>query len=119
MSDVIITTGDDVDFLHQITKDAVDLVIGLSSTVKSRIVSRDGQIVYSSEITAANDDPGADWPNGLVALIFPSAVTEAINNSSISFDRGKAVALVETQIDDNGKKTTCRDSILIVKGNVS
>lgn len=121
MSDVIITTGDDVDFLHQITKDGVNLVIGLSATIKSRIVSKDRVTVYSSEITALSGDTGADWPNGLVALAFSSAITNAMNSSGIIYNRGigRVSALVETQITDGGKKITCFDSITIVKGSVS
>ena len=119
MSDVTITTGDDVDFLLQVTKDDVNLVIDVAATVTSRIVSRDGQIVYSDQITALSTDDGADWPNGLIALEYSSAVTTSIESSDISFERGKAVALVETRIVDNGKKSTVFDSITINKGNVT
>ena len=119
MSDVIITTGDDVDFLQQVTKDGVDLVIDISAVVKSRIVSQDRQTVYTDEITAVSTDEGADWATGLISLPYPSAITEAINNTNIPFNKGTSQAIVETQIDDNGKKSTAFDSITIAKGNVS
>lgn len=120
MSEAIITTGDDIDFLHQINKDGAPLSISGAAVVTSKIISVDRSIALSDEITASVSDQGADWPNGLVSLPYPSVITEATYANNVGkFIRGRALALVETQINDGGKKTTAFDTITIVKGNVA
>ena len=104
-----LTTGDDTSYLITLTKDGVTFDIPLASTVSAAIVSMDKSQQYIPD-TAQTSAAPADWPNSLVTIAFSSALTGAITY------RGRA--LLEIQVDDNGK-ITWFGKVLIQLGTVA
>jgi len=97
MATPLIVTGDDISVAVTLKKNDLTFDIPLLSTVTARIVSTNHKEVYSGEVVQSNSTPGADWPNSLVVVEFAPADTNTITY------QGKA--LIEVQVDDNGKRT--------------
>lgn len=91
-----------------------DTVTPITDTaiVKFVLVSKDKKTTYTGVITASKDDPGADWPNGIVMLIFPAAETATILDY-------QGLAEVELQVDDNGAKLSGFFQVNIIRGNIN
>ncbi len=109
MSIPVIVTGDDVVLLQTLNKQGATFNIPVSSTVTCRLVSDDHCEVLSDPVVQSNGTAGADWANSLVAISLPSAVTSLIEKTGF--------AILETQVDDNGKLTWF-SKVKIVKGNI-
>ena len=97
MATPLIVTGDDISITVTLKKNDLTFNIPLISTVTARIVSTNHKEVYSGSVVQSNSASGADWPNSLVIVDFVPADT-----STLTY-QGKA--LVEIQVDDNGKRT--------------
>lgn len=89
-----------------------DIVTPISTdgVVRFRLVSSDKETTYTDVLTADKDHADADWSNGKIILIFPSAATVAI--------AVQGLAQVELQVDDGGEKLGAFFSVNIVKGNI-
>ena len=102
MSDIaLIVTGDDADLPVTLSKDGVTFTIDPGATVQAAVVSTDRETTLLAAVTCDNGATGADWANSLVVVEFPSADTGALTEET--------PALLEIQVDDNGKKTWFTD----------
>jgi len=124
MSRPEITTGDDAVLLQELTKydkatkKQVTFNIPNTATVKSRIIAVDHNENYSDEVTQVDTTTGADWANSLVAVVLDSLITSQVLGKSVIWKNGKINAKIETQVDDNGKKTFF-SSVIMVKGSIA
>lgn len=99
--------GDDASIGVVLKRNKATFPIDAGATVKGQITSMDHKYTYTTELTALSTDTGADWPNSLVVFPIASAVTSLITYTGM--------ALVEIQVDDNGKSTFFAD-IEIIRG---
>lgn len=107
----ILVTGDDISLSVTLKKNDLTFTIPPSTAaVHARIVSTNHKEVYSPTVEQFDTTPGADWPNSLVVVEFAPADTSAI------LYQGKA--LVEIQVDDNGKRTWFV-TVKLVTGQIS
>jgi len=106
-----ITTGYDNIFTGTWTIGGVATPISLTATVKAIIISMDRQTTYTSVITQPNNNPGADWANGIIGFKFL-----ATDLASISLTKD-IPAKIEVQVYDTYKKPG-RFDILLEKGNI-
>lgn len=111
-----ITTGDDSVILHTLKKNGVVFNIPNTAVIKCRIVTTDHEVITEA-VDQVDTTTGADWANSLIAIVFPAALTNSINDSSPSWRNGSISAKVETQVDDGGKLTWF-ESVTIVKGTI-
>lgn len=106
----ILVTGDDLSVVATLKKNDLVFNIPIASVVTAKLVSTNHSTVYSSEAVQVSTTPGADWTNSLVVVEFAPADT-----SAITF-QGKA--LLEIQVDDNGKSTWF-SAVKIVTGQIA
>ena len=104
-----ITTGDDVDYPAQLTKNGATFTIDPGATVKG-CIKYEGEAI-SAEVTCDNAHPDADWVNSLVIVPFTAVQTEAITKTGLT-------AYIEIQVDDGGKLTWDR-TVRIEKGVIA
>lgn len=106
----ILVTGDDLSVAVTLKKNDLVFDIPIASTVTARLVSTKHTEVYSGEVEQFSTTPGADWSQSLVVVEFAPADTSTI------IYQGKA--LLEIQVDDNGKRTWFA-TVKIVTGQIS
>jgi len=92
-----LVTGDDIQMLVTLLKDGATFNINAGATVHARLIDVGKENPYMDAIVQSNTAPGADWPNSLVTVEFASADT-----ADIAY---QGPALLEVQVDDNGKST--------------
>lgn len=107
-----LVTGDDIAIPVTLKVNGATFNIPGTATVKARLVSTDHSAVITGGLEAVQSDasPGADWANSLVVVEFAGADTSAITY------QGKA--LIEIQVDDNGKRTWFV-TVKVVTGNIA
>lgn len=110
MSIIEIVTGDDVALSVTLKKDNSTFDIDSSATIHAAIVSETRSQLLLDAVVQSNSASGADWDNSLVIIEFSSTETSNITTA------GRA--LLEIQVDDNGKQTWFV-SVRIVKGNIA
>lgn len=91
-----ITTGDDVAIGITLKKDGAIFAINTSADVKAALISQNKRETHINAVSVSNAAPGSDWDKSLVVVEFNSASTSAIPPGD---------ALIELQVDDNGKLT--------------
>ena len=92
----VIVSGDDTAITITLKKDDATFDIPLTSTVTAAVISTDKRTQYIADTSVLSGTSGSDWPNSLVIVEFTSAQTSTIPSGG---------ALVEVQVDDNGKLT--------------
>jgi len=105
-----IITGTDRQLTATWTVNGSVTPISPAAIVRFIMVSKDKETTYTNILTADRNHPSADWPHGLIALVFPSTETSAIN--------ARGLAMVELQVEDAGKKLGTFFPVNIVKGNL-
>lgn len=70
-------TGDDIAFEVSLTQDNAAFVIDASATVKASIV-HDHTATATGPVTCSSGTTGADWPAGIVVVVFPAALSATI-----------------------------------------
>jgi hypothetical protein len=106
-----IITGDDPKIPVEISdKDGVIAIAG-TATIKAAVVSSNRKTVILPAVSVIEATAGSDWTKGIVVVNFLSAATSVIPKSHLGS------ALLEIQIDDNGKQTWF-DEIEIIKGTI-
>ena len=106
----VIVTGDDVALPVTLKKDNSTFSIDAGATVQAALVSLDRSTVLAGPVTCSNVATGADWVNSLVIVEINSTLTGAITSYG--------GALLEIQVDDNGKLTWFV-SVDIEKGTIA
>ena len=109
MSNVILTTGDDVSLAVTLKKNNSTFNIPVTATVEASLITPDRGTILISPIVQLDTTPGADWANSLVIVLFTSAQTD------INFDGD---AILEIQVNDNGKLTWFA-SLTVIKGTIA
>lgn len=104
-----LVTGDDSQLVVRLLRDGQPFPIVSTATVSAALVSQDHKRKLSDTIVALPTGAGAKWDMSLVALLFPSAVTDAITEFG--------PALVEIQVAGIITETWFID-VQIVKGQV-
>lgn len=96
-----LVTGDDIAIPVTLKVNGATFTIPGTATVKARLVRTDHSEPIPGSLEAVQSDaaPGADWANSLVVVEFAGSDTSGI----VAADQGKA--LIEIQVDDNGKRT--------------
>lgn len=82
-------------------------------TIKSRVISKDRRSALTSEITNSSGGTGADWVNGIVAIVIPGSETEDIDPVS------HPEVWIETQVNDGTYDKTWFTLVEVVKGNIA
>ena len=111
-----VTTGDDTTIFHTLKKNGVTFNIPSTAVVTARLITL-GHDIITAEVVQVDTDPGADWPNSLIAVNLPANITTVIADGSYVWNGGEISAKLETQVDD-GKKLTWFESITIIKGTI-
>jgi hypothetical protein len=122
---VELVTGDDEILIHDIEKENITtgqfetFDVPTNSVVKSRLISLDHKTYYTNEVAQVSTTTGADWANSRIAAKFNESDTLGINDIvGELWKNGKLDAKLETQINNNGKKTYFAN-IVMVKGSIS
>jgi len=92
-----LVTGDDIQMLVTLLKDGTTFNINAAATVEARLINIDRTQAYMDPVAQSNAASGADWSNSLVTVEFAETDT-----SDITY---QGAALLEVQVDDNGKST--------------
>lgn len=106
----VLVAGDDMVLAVALKKDGAAFAIAAGATVKAALISQDRKRLLCGPVTCSNDAFGADWPNSLVMVLFPSAATSAITEFK--------PALLEIEVHDGGKLTWFAD-VKIVNGKIT
>jgi len=93
----ILVSGDDIVMSVTLQKDGSVFNINPGATVEARLISVDHLTEYTAPVGQSNSAPGADWANSLVTVQFAEADTLEVTY--------QGAALLEIQVDDNGKST--------------
>lgn len=107
-------TGSHFEAILQVTRNGTAVAIDTGATVKA--VIRDDGEALTSEVTCSYQTTDADWPNGIVVAVFPSAVTRAIPFSETRWQRR---CQVELQVVDMVETRWLQDGYLAIKGLIS
>lgn len=80
-----------------------------TATIEFILTSHDHKTPYTSVLVANSTDDGADWPNGKIQLVFPSAAT-----SSVTY---QGAATVQVQVSDPAPVSAFY-TVVVVRGNI-
>lgn len=107
-----ITQGDTPTFIVTLSLNGTVFAIPGGSVVRVGIVhTRGTKTLDAGPVTVTAADPGADWPNGVVAVAFSSAQTAALTPRH-GYE-------LEIEVNDAGDiKTWHADSISVIEGLV-
>jgi len=92
-----LTTGDDITFPVQLTKDTTSFTISNLAIVRASIISKDKRLILIPPIPVLETNIGSNWASSLIMVSFTSAQTILIKNYGSN--------LLEIQVNDNGKHT--------------
>ena len=106
-----IVTGDN-SLILQTLKVGADPFSVAGLTCKSRLVSVCGHDPLTDVITNSDATAGADWANGVVAIIVPGEQTTNID----CYQHPEVV--LETQVDDGVYEKTWFTTVSLTKGSI-
>ena len=109
-SDSFIVMGDDADIIVDLAKDRAAFDIPLTATIRAALVTTDHKTVLIPDVAVSNSHPDGDWSIAQIVVPFPEAATSLIPY--------EGVALIEIQVNDDGKLTFFTD-IQVVRGNIA
>ncbi len=107
---ITLVAGDDIHIPFSLTRNGMRFNIASSAIVKAALLSTDKQLLAGPVDCLANAS-GANWSKSLVSIHFPSAMTESVE--------AQAGAVIEVQVDDNGKSTWFAGDITIERGVIA
>ena len=116
--EVRITTGDNVNIQHVLTKRGKKFYIPTSATIVSRIIAIDRLSAYTIEIPQLSTQLYADWGSSTINVQISQALTESIKDNDIPWVRGKCSAILETQVF-NGTKESFFSQITLEIGTIT
>jgi hypothetical protein len=102
-------TGDDTQVPMTLLKNGETFAINPAAIIKARLVSTNHVYPLTDDIEQSFSDPGGDWSKSLVMIQLPGSATVHVGQ--------QGPALLEVQVDDNGKVTWFTD-INIVLGQI-
>ena len=106
-----IVTGDN-SLILQTLKVGANVFDATGLTVKARLVGKNCGTALTDEITCNSGTAGADWANGVIAIVIPGTATE-----DISCHQHPEV-LLETQVDDGTYHKTWFSTLALAKGTI-
>jgi hypothetical protein len=107
-----LVTGDDALILQTLKIGASAFnVTGL--TIKSRLIGKNCRTALTDEITNSDATAGADWANGVVAVVVPGTETEEISPVE------HPTVLLETQANDGTYDKTWFTEIELAAGTIA
>jgi len=93
----VIVSGDDTAISITLKKNNATFDIPTATaTVTAAVISTDKRTQYITGTSVISSTQGSDWPNSLVVVEFTSTQTSTLPTGG---------ALVEVQVEDNGKLT--------------
>lgn len=106
-----VATGDAINLPVTLTLNNEPYVISLTAVVRAALVesSDKDRALLGSIVAMSNAAPGADWPNGVVILIFPK--TETAN-----WKPGNRMIEIEVAVD--GEPLTWHTPIVVKRGAI-
>lgn len=106
-----LVTGDTILILQTLKVGAAALDVS-GTTITSRLIAMNGGEALTDEITNSAVTVGADWTNGIVAIIIPGSLTESINPVL------HPQVLLETQVNDGTYDKTWFSTVDVAKGTI-
>ena len=106
-----LVTGDNT-LILQTLKIGADVFSVAGLTVTARLVSKYDHETLTNEIACSDATSGADWANGIVAIVIPGTETENID----PIEHPEVV--LETQVTDGIYDKTWFETIEIRKGTL-
>lgn len=110
MATPLIISGDDIRITARLKKDGLPFTIDSGATVLAALINTKHTDMYMTPVAQSSSTLNANWSNSEVIVIFTPAQTAGITY------QGKA--LLELQIDDNGK-TSFFGTVKIITGQIA
>jgi len=101
----VINIGDDFGNTITLTRGGAAIAIAAAATVSVAIVDKDKDYRMSDVVVINKDDPGNDWPNGVVRVDIPKAsqISGATETDTVKNIAKANTALVEVSVLDSTK----------------